>query len=135
MASSRAVEGATMNKLTAICYSLIFCVSANVADAHMYGRQVPLPTSTGYNHYSYEWHADLPWNGARVYQGLTNIGPWLDYPAPTIFKLDREGIVGPVTLNRWYRTKFYHAFWLSKFAGQIFIAADICGSGPPTHEK
>lgn len=123
-----------MNKLRVICLGLVFCLSVNIADAHMYGRPVAQTTSTGFKIYSYKWHADDPWEGARIYSAPTNYGTWTEYPGTSLFHRPVEGIVGPVTPNRWYRTKFYHVLLYTKTIGMVFIGADICGVGPPIRE-
>ena len=118
-----------------ICFAAL--AASGAASAHLYGRAVPIPLSTGYNQYFFEWHADDPWGNARPYKGTTNWGPWSQFPKQTYFPLPVEGQIGPVTLNKWYRATFYSKYsgLITKTSSAVFIAADICGSGPPTHTK
>jgi hypothetical protein len=117
------------------CFAAL--AASGVASAHLYGKAVPLSTSTGYNQYFFEWHADDPWGSARPDKGDTNWGPWRQFPEPTVFALPVEGQIGPVTLNKWYRATFYHKYssLITKKSSAVFIAADICGGGPPTHTR
>ena len=50
------------------------------------------------------------------------------------FEVEAEGQVGPVALNKWYRATFYSKYssLITTKSSAVFIAADICGSGPPT---
>jgi len=111
-------------------------LSASVADAHLYGRKVAMDTSFGLSAYKYEWHADSEWDSAEITNAITNLGPWKVYPPGTFWLQPREGWVGPVETERYYRAKFHHwLFPLTRTTAITWIGADICGLAPPREDQ